>query len=123
MSFGEKLAMLRGEKNMSRNDLAKVLNISYSSISKYETEIRFPDQEMLRKIADYFQVSTDYLLGRTTVRNFYGKDEAGEISSVSETASYNDFNKNGLPEEAIKQINDYIEFIKQKYNSEGSKQK
>ncbi|MEA4962810.1 helix-turn-helix domain-containing protein [Lutispora sp.] len=118
MSFGEKLAMLRGEKNMSRNELAKILNISYSSISKYETEIRFPDQDMLRKIADYFQVSTDYLLGRTDVRYFYDEDEAGEISSVSETASYHDFNKDELPEEAIKQINDYIEFIKQKYNSD-----
>ena len=45
MTFGKRITMLREEKNMSRKDVAKALNISYSSIAKYETDDRFPDQE------------------------------------------------------------------------------
>lgn len=118
MVFAQRLVMLREEKNMSRRDLAKALNISYSSVSKYETEVRFPDQETLKAIADVFRVSIDYLLGRTDIRNFYEKVESGEKDYVSESNGYNDFHNIGLPDEAIRQINDYIEFIKQKYNAE-----
>jgi len=121
MSFGQKLVILREEKNMDRDELAKILNISYSAVSKYETDIRFPDQEILKKIADFFQVSTDYLLGRTDIRNPYDKDGSIKNDYLFETKSYLD--KYGLPEEAVKQIDDYIEFIKQKYTQGGSQRK
>lgn len=113
MSFGKTLAILREEKNIDRMELAKVLNISYSSVSKYETDIRFPDQEILKKIADYFEVSIDYLLGRIQVRNPYAQS-ATEKEYIFEKPAHDSY-KSDLPEEAIKQIDDYIEFIKQKY--------
>ena len=119
MTFGKRITMLREEKNMSRKDVAKALNISYSSIAKYETDDRFPDQETLKAIADFFQVSTDYLLGRTSVRNFYEKAEVEENDFVSEGMSCKDLYSIGLPDEVIRQINDYIEFMKQKYKLEG----
>ncbi|HHY77227.1 MAG TPA: helix-turn-helix transcriptional regulator, partial [Clostridiales bacterium] len=84
MTFGKRITMLREEKKMSRKDVAKALNISYSSMAKYETDDRFPVQETLKAIADFFQVSTDYLLGRTSVRNFYEKAEVEENDFVSE---------------------------------------
>jgi len=120
MAFAKRLAMLREEKSMSRRDLAKALNISYSSISKYETNARFPDQETLKAIADIFQVSIDYLVGRTDVRNFYEKSKDAENDYVSENELHDSYYNIGLPDEAIRQINDYIEFIKQKYRSEGN---
>lgn len=119
MTFGKRITMLREEKNMSRKDVAKALNISYSSMAKYETDDRFPVQETLKAIADFFQVSTDYLLGRTSVRNFYEKAEVEENDFVSEGMSCKDLYSIGLPDEVIRQINDYIEFMKQKYKPEG----
>ena len=68
MDFAERLKLLREEYNLSREDLANNLNISYSAISKYEQNVRFPDKNTLNKIADFFGVSTDYLLGRTDER-------------------------------------------------------
>ncbi|WFD08750.1 helix-turn-helix domain-containing protein [Tepidibacter hydrothermalis] len=65
MDFGDRLKNLRENNNLSREDLSKSLNISYSAVAKYETNVRFPDKDTLNKIADYFDCSLDYLLGRT----------------------------------------------------------
>jgi len=62
MEFGDKLKQLRDQSNLSREDLAIALNITYSALSKYETNMRFPDTETLKNISNYFNVSIDYLL-------------------------------------------------------------
>lgn len=69
MEFGDKLKFLREKNNLSREDLAIALNITYSALSKYETNNRFPDKDTLLKIAKYFDVSIDYLLGRSDIQN------------------------------------------------------
>ncbi|MBV4420302.1 helix-turn-helix domain-containing protein [Clostridium tyrobutyricum] len=68
MEFGDILKQLREENGLSREDLANALSITYSALSKYETNVRFPDKETLKNIATYFKVSLDYLLGRTNIR-------------------------------------------------------
>lgn len=62
--MGQRIAALRKERNMSQSETAKRLNISTSTLSMYETGNREPNNEILSKIADFFSVSTDYLLGR-----------------------------------------------------------
>lgn len=84
MKFGDRLKNLREENNMSRDNLANKLNISYSAVSKYETNIRFPDQEMLKKISDIFNVSIDYLLGNTDQRNISIDEKYKEVYDVEE---------------------------------------
>ena len=61
--FSEKLAELRKEKGLSQAGLAQELGVDPSTIAKYETGNRLPDVYMLARIAVYFDVSTDYLLG------------------------------------------------------------
>ena len=51
---------------MSQFQLAKTLNIATSTLGMYETNKRKPNMEMLEKLADFFGVSIDYLLGRET---------------------------------------------------------
>ena len=70
MDFGKRLIELREELNLTRDDLANRINITYSALAKYETNKRFPDKETLGKLADYFNVSVDYLLCRTNIKNF-----------------------------------------------------
>lgn len=62
--FSQILADLRKENNLSQVGLATALAVDPSTIAKYETGDRLPDIFMLSKIADFFSVSTDYLLGR-----------------------------------------------------------
>lgn len=60
-----RLKELRKSKNLSQTTLAKELNINQNSISRYENSEREPGISELIKIADFFEVSIDYLLERT----------------------------------------------------------
>lgn len=57
-----RIRLLRHEKGISMKKLGLSLGVSESTISMYETGKRQPDNDMLVKIANYFNVSTDYLL-------------------------------------------------------------
>ena len=61
--FGERLKQLRTEKNIGQNQLSKDLGLSNASISYWETDKQLPTIEAVYKIAVYFDVSSDYLLG------------------------------------------------------------
>jgi len=63
--LGRRITELRESRKMTQEELAKKLNISRASLSHYEKARREPDYETLQKIADYFQVSIDYMFGRT----------------------------------------------------------
>lgn len=60
--FGERLKQLRKEKKVSQKTLADTLFISQQAIAKWESDKSSPNPETVRKIAEYFNVSTDYLL-------------------------------------------------------------
>jgi transcriptional regulator with XRE-family HTH domain len=62
--FGEILAELRKDKGLRQKELAEMLHVSSSTISNYEIGAHYPDIEKLMELADYFNVTTDYLLGR-----------------------------------------------------------
>lgn len=64
-----RLKDLRKEKKVTQLQLAMALNMSQNTISRYETGERRAGYDELIKIADYFNVSIDYLLGRTDIRN------------------------------------------------------
>lgn len=61
--FHEKMKELRDDRGLSQTELAKALGVSQRSISSWETGFRQPDFDTLEKIAKYFGVTTDYLLG------------------------------------------------------------
>lgn len=64
--LGKTLTELRKKKNLSRQNLADELEISVHTYIKYENESVKPPYETLIKLADYYNVTTDYLLGRET---------------------------------------------------------
>lgn len=62
--FSERLRKLRRERNLTQTELANSLNVSNGTIAMWETEKRQPDLDMVSKIASFFNVSVDYLMGR-----------------------------------------------------------
>lgn len=66
--FRQRLIQLREERNLTQKEFAVQINIPNATINRYETGIRVPDYDTLILIADFFNVSTDYLLGRTETR-------------------------------------------------------
>lgn len=65
MTFSERLVQLRKEKNITQRQLANELNLSEVGIQNYEGERRKPAYDALIALADYFDVSLDYLVGRS----------------------------------------------------------
>ena len=63
--FGDRLKELRNSKNLSQEELSEILEVRKSSISNWETGKATPTFDMLTKIAEYFGVTTDYLLDFT----------------------------------------------------------
>ena len=69
-----RLRALRLEKNESLEKIAKYLNVTIQTISNYETGKRDMTTDTIIKLANYYDVSTDYLLGKSNISN-YDKDE------------------------------------------------
>lgn len=69
-----RLRFLRNEKGESLEKIAKFLNVTIQTISNYETEKRDMTPDTILKLSEYFEVSTDYLLGKSDIRNPEKKD-------------------------------------------------
>ena len=61
----ERLKDLRLEKGLKQSDVAKALHLKQDTIARYELGLREPNNQILVALCDYFDVSADYLLGRT----------------------------------------------------------
>ena len=64
LMIGDKLKKLRRNRDLTQEEVAAHIGISYQAISKWERGDGYPDITMLPTLADYFGVSTDYLLGK-----------------------------------------------------------
>lgn len=100
-TVGERIARLREQRGMSQPQLAKELNVATSTIGMWETGKRGLKDESLRILADFFNVSTDYLLGRT--------DDKEKTPTL--VAAHLD---DDLTEEQLDEVKNFIDFIKQR---------
>lgn len=66
---GKIIRVLRLEKGITQNELSNYLGLTPKMVSFYELGERFPPYDIINKLADYFNVSTDYLLGRSEIKN------------------------------------------------------
>lgn len=89
MNIGNTLTDLRKRKGLSRQNLADELGISVHTYIKYENESVKPPYETLSKLADFYGVTTDYLLGR----------ETGEPSPLDELSAQ--FNLSALEKKIV----------------------
>ena len=78
--IGRRIKELRTENGLTQQELAKILNVSSMSISFYENEQRKPDSEFIIACSRFFDVSTDYLLGKTYKRRIPREERFGAFS-------------------------------------------
>ncbi|HOU57349.1 MAG TPA: helix-turn-helix transcriptional regulator [Spirochaetota bacterium] len=69
MNLGQKIKQLRNERNLSLEKLAQNLTIAKSILWKYEKGQTVPSADIIKRIAAFFNVSTDYLLFETTEKD------------------------------------------------------
>ncbi|AOT68372.1 helix-turn-helix domain-containing protein [Geosporobacter ferrireducens] len=121
--LSERLKQLRTENDLLQKDVADKINITTSAYGFYEQGKRTPDAETLQKLADFFNVSVDYLLGRTNEKNSMNIKESPEKRYGFATKAYHNLDVGGLSDEDIAKVEEYIELLKQKYNPDGTLKK
>ncbi|MBX6333744.1 helix-turn-helix domain-containing protein [Candidatus Saccharibacteria bacterium] len=85
MTLGNRLRALREKRKLTQKELAEKLNIPNQNISNYERDFRQPDYETLQTLADFFDVTTDYLLGRSSNLPQLTKKDEKDIAKKMES--------------------------------------
>lgn len=75
VKYGDRLRSLRENRGLSQKELADRLNINRSTYARYETSSTQPDYDILDALANFYDVSVDYLLGRTNSYQTQTKEE------------------------------------------------
>ena len=108
--FGDVFKQLRLEKGLSQDKIAEELDVSQPLIAKWESHQSTPAPEMLDYIADYFNISVDYLIGRSKFKNL--ESDNSELDNVL-------FNKaKELTDDEKKTIINVINAIKKEVDKE-----
>lgn len=119
-TFGSRLKALRLSKNLTQEKFANIFYLNKSSISKYEKDKNLPENQLLIKIADFFDVSVDYLLCRTSQQKLLPsnpKPMSGEeflssyVFSEEKTEAFAAYFS--FPDDLKKEVLDYIRFKQQ----------
>ncbi|MBO8170196.1 MAG: helix-turn-helix domain-containing protein [Thermoanaerobacteraceae bacterium] len=103
--FGERLRQLRKERGISAEELAKIMEVNKSTISRYETGKRDPFMPFVQKIALFFNVSIDWLVGTSEIRD----------PSVSTNTLSKIFNS--LPDPGKIELVNYAKYLHQRYSN------
>ena len=104
--FSLRLKELRESHNLSQQSFANIINVSQSTVGMWESGKRTPDSEMLAKIADYFDVSVDYLIGRSSEYSVNDELKGVDFALYNETKELNDSQK--------KDVLKFVQFLKNK---------
>lgn len=108
----KRLRYIRDRKGFSQKFVAEKLEIKSNTLSGYESGRRVPDPEMLSKIADIYEVTTDYLIGRSNQPKLMESGEIQKKSNIEEALKKIE----SLPIDKQNEIEDYIDFILSKNN-------
>ena len=76
---------LREDRDLRQSDLAKMVGIDQRTISNYETGKSNPDSDALIRLADFFNVSIDYLVGRVQQDFYYSQDKKKVIDNIQQS--------------------------------------
>lgn len=75
MDFANRFKELRKLNKLSQNEIAEKYNIDRTTVGKWESNISTPNVEIIKDLAKYFNVTTDYLLGNSNIKQLSRKDE------------------------------------------------
>lgn len=114
--FGKKLRFLRKLKGYTQEQFAEILNTTRSCISNYELGNRQPDNETVSAVADFFDVSIDYLMGRSEVSfSVKTNNKLRELQKINETSeNIKEIDLNRFEPKAKCMILEFYEYLARK---------
>lgn len=114
MGIGKKLRQLREQKRKTLRQVSAATTISVSNLSEIETELHGCNAETLTILANYYGVTTDYLLGKTDNPNSVIIKVADSDGTITEIQHQLLDATKGMSVEDLIKINEYIDFLKSK---------
>lgn len=81
MKLGDRLKELRNRRGIHQSDIANILGVTRQAVSMYERGERDPSYEMVEKLADYFNVDMNYLLGKEEQSTYFIDPEVAEMAN------------------------------------------
>ena len=110
--IGKRLCDLRKEKGLTQEEFSTLINISRSTYAQYEINRREPDYEILKRIADFYGVTTDYLLGRTDKKDSFNQDQPStqELEELLRTSNVQ-FDGAPLDDTDKEEVLDFLRYI------------
>ena len=106
MVFGERLKQLRAKHNVTQQQLADYLGVNRTSIAGYETKGKHPDFDKLRALANYFDVTCDYLIGQED-------EESRDLTIATHRTMFDE----DLPKDAKDELDEFVNYLKFKYKN------
>lgn len=120
-TFADRIKDLRIQSDLTQQEVADKLNVTKQTVSQYERGLRRPDMESLEAISDVFNVSVDYILGKSDVTIQIVDEKDLEILRNQQLrrllAYYEKLNSAG-----IKKVEEYLEDLNPKYFREEEKE-
>lgn len=113
MKFPDILKSLRKRENLNQLELANAIGVSRSAIGMYESGQREPDFETMEAIADYFNVSMDYLHGKSDKK----QTPAADSDETLMLALYGGDNKDITPG-MLEDVRNFAQYIREKRKGE-----
>ena len=115
--IGDKIRQLRKENNLTQHEFGALFDLYDSTISMYETGKRTPEYQTIVKIADHFNVSIDWLLGRVETRDLIVIDkenmpEALKNIGVEYLKLAMEMNQQSIPPDDVRKIIEAIKALK-----------
>jgi len=110
--FTSNLKKLREKQDLTRKDVAQYLDIHESTYGKYELGHREPSIEIIKKLAELFNISTDYLLGKTNKTDTEKEKKLIIPNDLKDIKVAFHHGEDGLTQDEVDKIAEYVRFIK-----------
>lgn len=107
--IGDRLKLLRNQRKLLQEELAHKLGVSKSAIGMYERNERHPNLAIMNRIADFFDVTTDYLLGKsdeprlTETQYLIGRKKYHELVNLMESLDPDEY------ESVMQRVRDFVD--------------
>lgn len=105
--FPQRLKELRKKNNLTQSQLGEKMNVSYKTVGSWERGERQPSYETAKKIADYFEVSTDYLLGKS-IPEWASNDDVLDLEEMLNSNVNMAYGGENLTEEEKQRVKDIL---------------
>lgn len=115
ITLADRLKELRKNKGLTQKDLGNILGLGKTTISMYENGNSTPNDEIKLKICDYFNISLDYLIGKSSIKNysenpnFHNLDKMINNSGIHTLAAH--FENEEFTQDDLDDIENFINYV------------